>query len=105
MKNITMDYSGPEERPALVLEDVDNSNFSGIQAKLSSKSEAFIKAIQCGKLQITGCTTMTEGIPAAFLQCIDASRCDVILSGNDFRKFRYPVAGEHASIHLYANFQ
>ena len=105
MKNITMDYAGSEERPALVLEDVDNSSFSDIQAKLSSKSEAFIKTIQCGKLQITGCTIMTEGMPAAFLKCMDASRSDIILSGNDFRKFQHPVAGEHAKIHLYANFQ
>jgi hypothetical protein len=100
-----MDYAGSEERPALVLEDVDNSSFSDIQAKLSSKSEAFIKTIQCGKLQITGCTIMTEGMPAAFLKCMDASRSDIILSGNDFRKFQHPVAGEHAKIHLYANFQ
>jgi Glycosyl hydrolases family 28 len=105
MKNITMDYSGTEERPALVLEDVDDGHFSDIQAKLSSNSEAFIKAIQCGKLQITGCSTMTEGKAAAFLQNTDASRCDIILSGNDFRKFRQPVAGEFAGVHLFANFQ
>jgi hypothetical protein len=105
MKNITMDYSGTEERPALVLEDVDNGNFSGIQAKLSSNSEAFINAIQCGKLQITGCTTTTEGKPAAFLQCLDASRSDIILSGNDFRKFQHPVGGERSGVYLFANFQ
>ncbi|HVM88343.1 MAG TPA: glycosyl hydrolase family 28 protein [Puia sp.] len=103
MRNITMQYQGHEERPPIVLEDADNVELSGINAKISAVSDGYIKAINCGKLRISDCSASAEGKPEVFLKCEGDASPDIFLYGNDFRNFVKPVDAAHAVIHKYAN--
>jgi hypothetical protein len=94
LKNITMHYQARDDRPALVLEDVDNGIVEGVNAALSPASEGYIKTVHCGKLRISNCTPLISGNPEVFLKNLYSDLSDIILTGNDLRGFSKAFEGE-----------
>lgn len=104
LRNITMHYQARDDRPALVLEDVDNGTVDGVNATLSPTSEGYIKTIHCGKLRILNCMPLVSGSPEVFLRNLDSDLSDILLTGTDLRGFSKAFEGK-GRIHQSGNIE
>lgn len=87
LKNIRLYYDNAEDRPALVLDDVNHGIVEGVTAMLSAQSDAFVKVMNCGKLSITHCIPLLNATAKVFLKLAPNLQSDIVLMGNDLRGF------------------
>lgn len=98
LKNIRLYYERPEDRPAIVLDDVANGTLESVSAMVSAQSEAFIKVMNSGKVRIANCIPALSSTATAFLKVENALQTNIVLMSNDIRGFSKVVEAEKEAI-------
>ncbi|WP_428656355.1 glycoside hydrolase family 28 protein [Runella sp.] len=98
LQNVRLYYSNPEDRPAIVLDDVDNTCIAGVSATVSAQSEAFINVRGSKAVKIADCTPLLQAPGKAFLKFEAIAETDIVLSGNDLRDFSKIIEAKNESV-------
>lgn len=91
MNNIRLFYQQPDNRPAVVLNDVDQAVVDGVSAMVSSQSESYVKVTASKKVRIANCVPILHSSGQLFLQLESSPEIDLVLIGNDLREFLKPA--------------
>lgn len=84
LNDVRFDLSGPDLRPAIVCDDVEDLEISGFRAAASSKAESLIRLQQTRQAFIHGCRSLND--IDTFLRVEGAESEGVVLAANDLRK-------------------
>jgi hypothetical protein len=94
LTNIRLYYESPENRPALVLDDVANGTLESVSAMVSAQSEAFVKVMNSGKVRIANCIPVLTSTATTFLKIENGFYSNIVLMNNDVRGFSKAVEAE-----------
>lgn len=89
MENVQFRTANPDERPAIILDDVTNVSLNNFQAEPPSSSEALIRLISCKNILISGYRQTTA--PARFLKVEGAVSERIRVVNNDLTKIKVVV--------------
>ncbi|GAB4045596.1 glycoside hydrolase family 28 protein [Spirosoma litoris] len=91
LRNLHLSYQKSDDRPAIVLNDVDQAIVDGVTAMHSAQSEAYIRVTASKKVRIANCQPRLQSTGSMFLQLETIPQTDLVLIGNDLRGFQKPT--------------
>jgi hypothetical protein len=82
LHNVRFEYEQPDERPAIILDNVQDATINGLSAKGSEGTE-LLRVINSKDILITGAKVLT---PAATFLKVDGKSEGIVVDGGDLRK-------------------
>jgi hypothetical protein len=82
LTNIDFQFENDDQRPPLVLEDVDGGVINGLNADVSQDATAYINIRNSGRVDIFNCSPRFEGSAKSFLKVESAENCFININGN-----------------------
>lgn len=95
LKNIQLNYLKTDDRPAVVLDNVQQGTVEGISAVVSPNAEAFVQLRNCQAIKVIHCFPEFASTSASFLKASNVK--NVLLLNNDLRGFAKPIATENTA--------
>ncbi len=89
LSNVRFELAGPDARPAVVLDDVEDFSLANLRARGGPDAEALVRLRGVRQAFIRGCS-VSRNAPV-FLRVEGSSSAGILLSGNDLRGARSAV--------------
>ncbi len=86
--DIQFHLADKDPRPALVMNEVKELKITGLTASAVPESNSLIKIIKCQNILISN--SNVAGKSKSFIEVGDSESKNILLYGNDLRKFRHP---------------
>jgi hypothetical protein len=89
LSNIRLETIHPDQRHALVLDDVEDADLDGISTSPGTEANALIRISQSSKILIRGCNPQSPR--GAYLKVDGENSSGITLLGNDLSKVKKPI--------------
>jgi polygalacturonase len=89
LNNVRFEVTGPEQRPAIIFETVEDAAVNGLTVRGANEAESLLRFINSRDVLLSGCRAMTPA--QVFLQMEGAASENVAIQGGDLSKAATPV--------------
>ena len=89
LNNVRFDVTGPEQRPAVIFDTVEDAAINGLTLRGTKEAESLLRFINTRDILLSGCRTVAPA--QAFLQMEGAASENVAIQGGDISKAMTPV--------------